>query len=358
MHPIPASCRARPLTWIVAFYRAKPLRWIVAFYRARAWTWIVAFYRAKPLRWIVAFYRAKPARDIEQPETQDIHGEPDRRLSSAMGLVVSAILLVLVVCVSIAAAPARPSARLAADQNQKKRDCGPPQFVGRARECDWLTTMNVAKLSAIESHAKCTSSKCSKRLKCSKRFTRCAGQGKVGALDVADVALGLTMTAFDAAQPGDSLLERVITIGALAGVRVAGAAFSRLGRGDVHVVRRGELDRVFAVGDLVVVEGEPLSQPEPGVIDQHRDGAVVGVVVDRPVGENHVGLLGLDDFAECLVMGGVDDGLAVELARVPGSAFKISQAFGLCHPARGPQSRGGHSPRFRYRRTTSCPRSV
>ena len=61
-HPIPASCRARPLTWIVAFYRAKPLTWIVAFYRAKPWTWIVAFYRAKPLTWIVAFYRAKPAR--------------------------------------------------------------------------------------------------------------------------------------------------------------------------------------------------------------------------------------------------------------------------------------------------------
>ena len=64
---------------------------------------------------------------IEQPETEDIHGEPDRRLSSAMGLVVSAILLVLVVCVSIAAAPARPLARWADDQ--KKRDCGPRSAV-------------------------------------------------------------------------------------------------------------------------------------------------------------------------------------------------------------------------------------
>ena len=37
---------------------------------------------------------------IEQPETQDIHGEPDRRLSSAMGLVVSTILLVLALVIS------------------------------------------------------------------------------------------------------------------------------------------------------------------------------------------------------------------------------------------------------------------
>ena len=78
-------------------------------------------------------------------------------------------------------------------------------------------------------------------------------------------------------------------------------------------MRRRELHGVLAVGDLVVVEGEALAHPQPGVVDQHRDGAVVGVVVDRPVGEDDVGLLGLEDLAERLVMGRVDDRLAVDL---------------------------------------------
>ena len=43
---------------------------------------------------------------------------------------------------------------------------------------------------------------------------------------------------------------------------------------------------------------------------------MIGVVVDRPVGEDGVGPLGLEDLAECLVVGRVDDRLAVELPRV------------------------------------------
>ena len=42
---------------------------------------------------------------------------------------------------------------------------------------------------------------------------------------------------------------------------------------------------------------------------------MVGVVVDRPVGEDHVGPLGLEDLAERLVMLAVDHGIAVNLPR-------------------------------------------
>ena len=147
------------------------------------------------------------------------------------------------------------------------------------------------------------------------RFSQ-QGQREIGALDVADVALGLPMAALDPAHPGDLLLQRIILVGRLAGVGVAGRRLRGSVAGDVDVVGRRELHGVLAVRDLVVVEGESLLQPEPGVIDQHRDGPMIGVVVDRPVGEDRVGPLGLEDLAECLVMGRVDDRLAVELAGV------------------------------------------
>ena len=50
------------------------------------------------------------------------------------------------------------------------------------------------------------------------------------ALDVADVGFGLAMAALDPAHPGDLLLEGIVPIGRLAGVRVAGHSLSRLGR--------------------------------------------------------------------------------------------------------------------------------
>ena len=60
---------------------------------------------------------------------------------------------------------------------------------------------------------------------------------------------------------------------------------------------------------------------------------MVGVVVDRPVGENDVGLLGLDDLAERLVMCRVDDRLAVRLTGVKGPRLQdLAGLLGLRHP--------------------------
>ena len=53
-------------------------------------------------------------------------------------------------------------------------------------------------------------------------------QPEVGALHVADITLGLAMAALDPAHPGDQLLKRVELVGALAGMRVTGQAFSRI----------------------------------------------------------------------------------------------------------------------------------
>ena len=173
--------------------------------------------------------------------------------------------------------------------------------------------------------------------------------------------LRLAGAALDPAEPGHLLLQRVEPVRGLAGVCVAGPAFPRLGRGDVHIVGRRELDRVLAVGDLVVVEGEAAAHPQPGVIDQHRDRAVVGVVVDRPVGEDRVGPLGLEELAERGVVRDVNDRFAVRPARRRAGAprgFRRPWRPRRC--ASRPRLRlpPGHSPSLRYRRTTSWPRSA
>ncbi len=45
---------------------------------------------------------------------------------------------------------------------------------------------------------------------------------------------------------------------------------------------------------------------------------MVGVIVDRPVGEDDVRPLALQELAECLRVGAVDDRAAIDLAREEG----------------------------------------
>ena len=114
----------------------------------------------------------------------------------------------------------------------------------------------------------------------------------------------------------------------LARVRVACRPLRARRPWNVDVVRRRELHRVLAVRDLVVVEGEPLPHAQPGVVDQHRDRPVVGVVVDGPVGEDDVGPLGLEDLAERLVVVAVDDRVRRRSGpRRAAAPSRISQAF-------------------------------
>ena len=85
---------------------------------------------------------------------------------------------------------------------------------------------------------------------------------------------------------------------------------------------------------------------------------MVGVVIDRPVGENDVGLLGLEDLAEGLVMSGVDDRLAVGMPAYSGRAFKISQAFLASAIRETPSAPRRPFAPVQVEETTSCPRSV
>ena len=59
---------------------------------------------------------------------------------------------------------------------------------------------------------------------------------------------------------------------------------------------------------------------------------MVGVIVDRPMSENDIGTLGLENLAECLIVGRVDDRLAVELIRVERPRLQdFAGFFGLCN---------------------------
>ncbi len=52
---------------------------------------------------------------------------------------------------------------------------------------------------------------------------------------------------------------------------------------------------------------------EPGIENELGEGAMVAVVVNGPVGEDDVGILGSEELGELRVVSVVDDGLAVDL---------------------------------------------
>ncbi len=63
---------------------------------------------------------------------------------------------------------------------------------------------------------------------------------------------GSFVAAFDTAKRGDLILQRVITIGSLAGVPVTGRAFRRLHLRDVDIVGGRELQGILAIRNFVV----------------------------------------------------------------------------------------------------------
>ena len=75
-----------------------------------------------------------------------------------------------------------------------------------------------------------------------------SGRGsKSRALHVANESFCIPVSAFDPSKPRDLLLQTIIPVGRLACVCVARPAFTRLGLGDVDIVRGRELDGVLAV---------------------------------------------------------------------------------------------------------------
>ena len=133
------------------------------------------------------------------------------------------------------------------------------------------------------------------------------------AFPVAKKGFGLRVAALRAAETSDFDLARIPFLRLLGGVSKAGGVAEgfNFGGGDVDVVGGGEHHGV--VGNFVVVEGGFFVGGEPCVEDELGECAVVAMVVDGPVGEEDVGTLGGEKLSELLVMGVVDDGLAVDL---------------------------------------------
>ena len=147
------------------------------------------------------------------------------------------------------------------------------------------------------------------------------------ALPVAKKGFGLRVAALRAAETGDFDLARIPFLRLLGGVGKAGGVAEGFdfGGGDVDVVGGGEHHGV--VSDFVVVEGGFFVGGEPGVEGELGEGAVVSMVVDGPVGEEDVGILGGEKLSEVLVMGFVDDGLAVDLFGVNGRGVEDLAGF-------------------------------
>jgi len=94
-------------------------------------------------------------------------------------------------------------------------------------------------------------------------------------------------------------------------------------RSDVDVVsRRGELHGVFAVGDFVVIESESALELLPCLESEIGDGAVVGVVIDGPMGEDGISVFSFEDFLEGLIVIVVDYSVSVGLVGVGGAGFE------------------------------------
>src|SRR5437870_1258227 len=83
-----------------------------------------------------------------------------------------------------------------------------------------------------------------------------------------------------------------------------------------------KLDRVFAIGHLIIVKREFSAHTQPGFIHQHRRGSVIRMVVDWPMSENRIGLLGRQLLMERLVMSAINDRFTVDLTRKSGSRLQ------------------------------------
>ena len=92
------------------------------------------------------------------------------------------------------------------------------------------------------------------------------------------------------------------------------------GGGDVNEIGGGEHHSV--IGHFVVVEGGFFVRSEPSIENELGEGAMVAVVVDGPVGEDDVGVLGGEELGERLVVAVVDDGLAVDLIGEDGAGVE------------------------------------
>lgn len=113
----------------------------------------------------------------------------------------------------------------------------------------------------------------------------------------------------------------------LAGVGEASGLFAVHAESDIDVVGGMEDLRLAALIGSEVIQVEGAASLMPGIEDQVEGGAVIAVRVNRPVGEDNVGALGLEQLADLAVAGAVDLSGAVDLAGKDGPRVKDRAGF-------------------------------
>ena len=109
---------------------------------------------------------------------------------------------------------------------------------------------------------------------------------------------------------------------------VAGGALASGDGRDINVMSGGELDGVFPSGDFVVIECKAPAHAQPCFINEHGNGAMIGVVVERPMGEDDVGVFGFEEAMELSVMRLINDGFGIDLTGEGGTSFEDFAGFG------------------------------
>ncbi len=132
---------------------------------------------------------------------------------------------------------------------------------------------------------------CERLLRVARRLRgKRAGRGR----GLADEGLGQLAAGLASAEAVHRLVVGVELGGVLAHVGEARGALPGLDRGDVHVVAGGEGLGLGPGHGLREVELEP-ALGQPGVVSQKGHGPMVAVGVDRPVGDDEVGPLLVED---------------------------------------------------------------
>lgn len=94
---------------------------------------------------------------------------------------------------------------------------------------------------------------------------------------------------------------------------VAGGAFTGFGSADIDIIGRREHVCVFAVRHFVIVQTETLVHTKPGIVDEHRDRAVVPMIIDWPLREDDTRLFGFQQPVKLIIVRGIHHSLAVDL---------------------------------------------
>lgn len=98
-------------------------------------------------------------------------------------------------------------------------------------------------------------------------------------------------------------------------MRIAGLTLQWLDIEDINILRWGEHQRVFAIRDFVVIKCGRAAQAIPRLIGQGGGCSMVGMIVDRPMGEDDIGIQAGEKLGEVTVVCAIDNCVAVALRR-------------------------------------------